>query len=103
VDPEIKGLASEVVKQIEILLKYEGYICRQKDQVERMRRLEERRIPADFDYRSLEALSYEARQKLEEIRPSSIGQAMRIPGITPAAISLLLIYLEKTRRGSRGK
>jgi len=103
VDPEIKGLASEVVKQIEILLKYEGYICRQKDQVERMRRLEERRIPADFDYRSLEALSCEARQKLEEIRPSSIGQAMRIPGITPAAISLLLIYLEKTRRGSRGK
>jgi len=103
VDPEIKGLASEVVKQIEILLKYEGYICRQKDQVERMRRLEERRIPADFDYRSLEALSCEARQKLEEIRPSSIGQAMRIPGITPAAISLLLIYLEKTRRGSRGE
>ena len=103
VDPEIKGLASEVVKQIEILLKYEGYICRQKDQVERMRRLEERRIPADFDYRSLEALSCEARQKLEEIRPSSIGQAMRIPGMTPAAISLLLIYLEKTRRGSRGK
>jgi tRNA uridine 5-carboxymethylaminomethyl modification enzyme len=103
VDPEIKGLASAAVKQVEILLKYEGYICRQKDQVERMRRLEERRIPADFHYRSLEALSCEARQKLEEIRPSSIGQAMRIPGITPAAISLLLIYLEKTRRGSRGE
>jgi tRNA uridine 5-carboxymethylaminomethyl modification enzyme len=103
VAPEIKGWASEVVKQIEILLKYEGYICRQKDQVERMRRLEERRIPADFDYRSLEALSCEARQKLEEIRPSSIGQAVRIPGITPAAISLLLIYLEKSRRGRGGK
>ena len=102
-DPEIKGMASEVAQQIETLLKYEGYICRQKDQVERMRRLEERRIPTDFVYGSLAALSCEARQKLEEIRPSSIGQAMRIPGITPAAISLLLIYLEKTRRGPNGE
>ena len=102
-DPEIKGMASEVAQQIETLLKYEGYICRQKDQVERMRRLEERRIPTDFAYGSLAALSCEARQKLEEIRPSSIGQAMRIPGITPAAISLLLIYLEKTRRGPSGE
>ena len=102
-DPEIQGMASEVAEQIEILLKYEGYICRQKDQVERMRRLEERRIPSDFAYGCLEALSCEVRQKLEEIRPSSIGQAMRIPGITPAAISLLLIYLEKTRRGRGGE
>jgi len=102
-DPEIKGMASEVAEHVEILLKYEGYICRQKHQVERMRRLEESRIPADFAYGSLEALSCEARQKLEEIRPSSIGQAMRIPGITPAAISLLLIYLEKIRRGRSGE
>lgn len=103
VDPEIKGMAPEVAEQIEIFLKYEGYITRQQDQVEKMRRLEERRIPIDFDYPSLEALSREAREKLEEIRPASIAQAMRIPGITPPAISLLLIYLEKARRGSSGK
>jgi tRNA uridine 5-carboxymethylaminomethyl modification enzyme len=97
-DPGIRAISPEVAEQVEILLRYEGYILRQAAQVERMRRLEERTIPGDFDYSTLGALSCEARQKLGEIRPSSIGQAMRIPGMTPAAVSLLLVYLEKARR-----
>jgi tRNA uridine 5-carboxymethylaminomethyl modification enzyme len=101
-DPEIGRMSPEAAEQVEILLKYEGYISRQRDQVEKMRRLEERKIPGDFEYSSLEALSWEVRQKLGEARPSSVGQAMRVPGITPAAISLLLIYLERGRRGSIG-
>ena len=101
-DPEIGRMSPEAAEQVEILLKYEGYISRQRDQVEKMRRLEERKIPADFEYSTLEALSWEVRQKLREARPSSVGQAMRVPGITPAAISLLLIYLERGRRGPIG-
>jgi tRNA uridine 5-carboxymethylaminomethyl modification enzyme len=97
-NPSMQGVSPEVAEQVEILLKYEGYIERQRAQVEKMARLEERKIPPDFDYTKLPALSGEARQKLREVRPSSIGQAMRIPGITPATISLLLIYLEKERR-----
>jgi len=102
-DPAIREMPPEVAEQVEILLKYEGYISRQKDQVEKMARLEERKIPAGFDFMRMEALSWEARQKLGQVRPSSIGQAMRIPGITPATISLLLIYLERTRREAIGK
>lgn len=97
-DPGIKGIGPEAAEQVEILLKYEGYITRQREQVEKMTRWEERRIPPNFDYLSLDGFSWEARQKLGEVRPSSVGQAMRIPGITPAAISLLLIYLERARR-----
>lgn len=102
-DPLIRETDPEVAEQVEILLKYEGYISRQSEQVERMARFEERKIPASFKYMELEGLSWEARQKLGEIRPSSIGQAMRIPGITPASISLLLIYLEKGRREAIGR
>jgi tRNA uridine 5-carboxymethylaminomethyl modification enzyme len=102
-DPELAELDPEVADQIETLIKYEGYICRQKEQVLRMSHLEGKRIPPDFDYMSLEALSWEARQKLNEVRPSSLGQAMRIPGITPAAISLLLVYLEKESRMALGR
>jgi tRNA uridine 5-carboxymethylaminomethyl modification enzyme len=87
---------------LEIFLKYEGYILRQRGQVERMARLEERKIPPGFDFQNLEGLSWEARQKLGEVRPSSLGQAMRIPGVTPAAISLLLIHLERARRETIG-
>ncbi len=101
-DPEIGRMSPEAAEQVEVLLKYEGYISRQRDQVEKMHRLEERKIPADFEYSTLEALSWEVRQKLREARPSSVGQAMRVPGITPAAISLLLIYLERGRRGPIG-
>ncbi|MDH7500594.1 MAG: tRNA uridine-5-carboxymethylaminomethyl(34) synthesis enzyme MnmG, partial [candidate division NC10 bacterium] len=102
-DPLIGETDPEVAEQAELLLKYEGYIARQNEQAEKMARLEERKIPPDFQYMELEGLSWEARQKLGQIRPSSIGQAMRIPGITPASISLLLIYLEKGRREAIGR
>jgi len=101
-DPWIEGIRPEVAEQLEIFLKYEGYILRQRGQVERMARLEERKIPPGFDFQNLEGLSWEARQKLGEVRPSSLGQAMRIPGVTPAAISLLLIHLERARRETIG-
>jgi len=90
----------ESVRRTEIEVKYEGYIRRQQEMVDRFLRAENRRIPEDFDYRSISGLSNEVLQKLEKIRPLSIGQAGRIPGITPAAISLILLALEKRSRAT---
>ena len=73
--------------------KYEGYIDRQRRQVEEFNRLENRRIPDDMDYDQVTSLRLEARQKLKELRPSSIGQASRMAGVTPADIAVLLVYL----------
>ena len=87
----------EVVEQIEISAKYAGYIDRQKEDVERTRRLEHTLIPDDFEYSALQGLSSEVVQKLSDVKPQSIAQASRIPGITPAAISLLLVHLKKHR------
>jgi tRNA uridine 5-carboxymethylaminomethyl modification enzyme len=93
------GVADDVVKeQIEIQLKYAGYIERQAKEVERHEHYEHLTLPADFDYMSVAALSMEVRQKLNRQRPETLGQASRISGVTPAAISLLLVYLKK--RGS---
>jgi tRNA uridine 5-carboxymethylaminomethyl modification enzyme len=89
------SLPDEIKRSIEIETKYEGYIERQKAQVMRMERMEDRIIPPDFDFSSLKALSAEARQKLADIAPISIGQASRISGVTPSDISILLVYLEK--------
>ncbi len=86
---------AQVTEQIEIQTKYSGYIERQELEVERLRKHEEMPLAVDFDYQSINALSAEAREKLSNYRPSSIGQASRIPGITPAAISLLLVHLKK--------
>jgi len=88
----------EVREQVEIQVKYEGYIKKQQVQAERIRRLEEKKLPAEIDYSQIKGLSTEAREKMERIRPVSIGQAARIAGVTPADISVLLIYLEKWRR-----
>ncbi|MEZ5657936.1 MAG: tRNA uridine-5-carboxymethylaminomethyl(34) synthesis enzyme MnmG [Burkholderiaceae bacterium] len=85
----------QVVEQLEIAAKYEGYIDRQAQEVARQTRLEHLRIPADFDYRSVTGLSFEVRQRLSEQRPETVGHASRMPGVTPAAISLLLIMLKK--------
>ena len=85
---------SEIIEQIEIQIKYEGYIERQNAQVEHFKKLEEKRIPEDIDYSDVKNLRIEARQKLEKIRPRSIGQASRISGVSPADISMLLIYLK---------
>ncbi len=92
--PELE-VADAVAEQIEIMAKYEGYIARQQDEIERLRRSEDTRLPADFDYQSISGLSNEIKAKLGEARPQTLGQASRIPGVTPAAISLLLIHLKK--------
>jgi len=85
----------DVMAQAEILIKYEGYIRRQAAEVERIKKYDRKGIPPGFDYRGLKGLSNEVREKLDRVRPSSIGQAGRIPGMTPAAISLLLVALER--------
>lgn len=94
-DPGRKPLPEAVVEQAEIGIKYEGYIKKQLAQVEQMHRLEEKKIPEDIDYKSIHGLRLEAAEKLDRIRPMNIGQAGRISGVSPADISVLLIYLQK--------
>ena len=84
-------------QQAEIRLKYEGYIKRQLRQVEEFTRMEERALPADLDYDAVQGLRLEAREKLKKIRPASFGQASRISGVSPADISVLMIYMEAKR------
>lgn len=86
-----------VVEQVEIMAKYSGYIDRQKDEVDRAAHYENLKLPADLDYSQVSALGFEARQILGQQRPETLGLASRISGITPAAISLLLVYLKKNR------
>ncbi len=91
-----EGLAdSEFFRQVEIEAKYAGYVARQWDEIERQRGLEDQRLPADFDYQLLTSLSIEVRQKLNQMRPATLGQASRISGITPAAVSMLMVYLKR--------
>ncbi len=85
----------QVADQVEIQIKYSGYIDRQSEEIARLRRYENTPLPMDFDYRSVEGLSNEVKQKLSDARPETLARASRIPGVTPAAISLLLIYLKK--------
>ncbi|MGO1720411.1 MAG: FAD-dependent oxidoreductase, partial [Luteimonas sp.] len=91
-------VAADVAEQIEIETKYAGYLQRQKEEVARQQRHEGTQIPAAFDYAQVRGLSAEVRQQLERVRPQTIGQAQRIPGMTPAAVSLLLVHLERVRR-----
>ena len=91
-------LSHDIIEQVEINLKYEGYLKRQEKQVSEFRKLETRRIPESLNYQEVKSLRIEAVQKLEKIRPVSIGQASRIAGVSPADISVLLIYLEKYSR-----
>lgn len=93
-DPDRPDLPSEVAEQVEIALKYEGYIARQQRQVEEMRKLESRPLPPDLDYLAIPVLRLEARQKLQQIRPLSLGQASRISGVSPADVAALMIWLE---------
>ena len=85
----------EILEAIEIKIKYQGYIQREQQNADKLRRLEELKLPADFDYQSLKALSTEARQKLNLHRPSNIGSASRIPGVSPADINILLLLLNR--------
>ena len=90
-----------VAEQVEIQVKYAGYIARQQDEVQKQIAHEQQAIPADVDYDAVTSLSFEVRQKLKTHRPETIGQAARISGVTPAAISLLLIHLKRLHYGSR--
>lgn len=98
--PEV---TEEVWNQIEIQVKYEGYIKKQFEQVERAQKLEEKLIPADINYETVPSLPGEARQKLAEVKPRSIGQASRISGVSPADISILIVYIEQMRRKEENK
>ena len=90
-------LEEQVAEQIEIQVKYRGYIDRQQDEIERLREQEDTALPADLDYADMSGLSNELKQKLSEARPENLGRAARIPGMTPAALSLILVYLKKHR------
>lgn len=93
VQDAITGMNSETVEQAEILMKYEGYIEREKENAEKLKRLEELKIRADFNYDNVSSLSAEAREKLMKIKPATVGQASRISGINPSDISILLVYM----------
>jgi len=98
IDKERQPLSEEVIEQVLINIKYEGYIERQLRQVEQFKKTEKRRIPADIDYDDISSLRLEARQKLKMFKPISVGQASRISGVSPADVSVLLIYLEQMNR-----
>ncbi|MGB9867518.1 MAG: tRNA uridine-5-carboxymethylaminomethyl(34) synthesis enzyme MnmG [Bacillota bacterium] len=95
----LPALEKRVKEELETEIKYEGYIERERQQVERFRRLEGKAIPEDLDYDAVTGLSTESREKLKRVRPGSIGQAMRIAGVSPADVSVLMVYLERRRRG----
>ena len=96
--PGAPEFASDVAEQVEITIKYGGYIERQKAEIERFRRMEEHLLPEDLDYLAMDGLRIEARQKLAAARPRSLGQAARVPGVSPGDVSVLMVYLEKLRR-----
>ena len=98
-DPDRPPLSREVREEVEIQLKYEGYIARQEKQVVEFEKAERRLLPPDIDYNAISGLRLEARQKLSEIRPLSIGQASRISGVSPADVAVLLIWLEQRKGG----
>lgn len=95
-----KVLPTDVEELLEVQVKYDGYIKRQSEQVERFKRLEDMAIPEEFDYESVPAISREGREKLSQVLPASVGQAVRIPGVTPADISILMVALERQRRAA---
>ncbi|HKT73354.1 MAG TPA: tRNA uridine-5-carboxymethylaminomethyl(34) synthesis enzyme MnmG [Steroidobacteraceae bacterium] len=106
-DPESQDgddrLPAQVRAQVEVRAKYSGYIERQQDEIERQRRNEETALPADLDYAGVPGLSHEVRQKLSQARPTTLGQAGRVPGVTPAAVSILLIHLKKRSAAARSR
>jgi len=98
IDPNRPELPAEVIEQVEIQIKYAGYIKRQKTQVKKYKKLENYKIPKDIDYFNMHGISHEGKERFSEVRPISLGQAKRIPGITPADITALMINIEKMKR-----
>jgi tRNA uridine 5-carboxymethylaminomethyl modification enzyme len=90
-----------VTRQVEIQCKYQGYLQRQEAEVKKFKNLEKINIPASFDYKEVPGLSNEVRQKLSEVQPTSLGQASRISGMTPAALSVLMVYLKRLRESQQ--
>ena len=103
IDEDRPELGAQVKEEVEIQIKYEGYIKLQNQQVEKARKLENRLIPEDINYEAIGGIRIEARQKLSKLRPRSVGQASRISGVSPADISVLLIYLEQLKRDKKGE
>lgn len=97
IDPEWPNLPQDVCEQVEIDIKYDGYIKRQLKQVEQFKKLESKKLPEDINYAEIKSLRIEAVQKLNLCKPISVGQASRISGVSPADISVLLVYLEQHR------
>ena len=94
-------LSYHEITQLEVEIKYEGYIKKQLQQIERYKRLEDKKLSEDLDYDKIDGLRLEARQKLGQVRPLSMGQASRISGVSPADINVLMVYLEKKKRENR--
>ena len=101
IDENRPDLGRNEKTEVEVILKYDGYIQKQINEVEKLQSLENKRLSSDLDYHSIGGLRLEARQKLSEIRPETVGQASRISGVSPADVNVLLIYLEKMNRESR--
>lgn len=102
IDTERPKLNPNIFEQVEIEIKYEGYIQKQLKQVEQMKKLEKKHLPNDFDYKNIKGLRLEAQEKLNKIKPLNIGQASRISGVSPADISVLLIWLSGLNRRTHG-
>ncbi len=101
IDTQRPKLSKEVTNEVEIQVKYKGYIKLQEQQVEKFKKLEKKLLPQDINYQAIKGLRIEARQKLEKLKPNSVGQASRISGVSPADISVLLIYLEQKRQENK--
>ena len=95
ITPSEKPLTDEIKEQVEIQIKYEGYIQKSLQQVDRLKKMEDKKIPENIDYDAINSLASEARQKLKTVRPLTVAQASRISGVNPADISILLVYLEQ--------
>jgi tRNA uridine 5-carboxymethylaminomethyl modification enzyme len=102
IDNDFKDIDREAAEQVEIQIKYEGYIKKQLSQAEQFKKLENKKLPKEMNYNNIKGLSLEAQQKLSEIYPDNLGQASRISGVSPADISVLMVYIEQMRRSRRG-
>ena len=101
IDSGRKKLPEDVIEQVAIEIKYEGYIKRQIHQVEQYKKMEKKQIPADINYDDIKSLRIEARQKLKQFTPLNVGQASRISGVSPADISVILVYLEHQKMNGK--
>jgi tRNA uridine 5-carboxymethylaminomethyl modification enzyme len=103
IDDEMPVLSREISEEIEIQIKYEGYIKKQLGQAEQFKKLENKKLPRNINYKEIRGLSLESQEKLSDIRPDNLGQASRISGVSPADISVLMVYIEQLRRTRRSE